>query len=153
VSDPFTTEPMRFSMLLELVETWRKCFRDGIAPELSTAGLLALKAALESDDSRLISGATTVPPPLQCVLDWNVEGACPIGIAGWLGDGRQTVREVEEHFARVCYGADNRLGEPAASRYFLNAWDEGPRDRMRAELLEEVNRELESRGALPATAA
>jgi hypothetical protein len=139
--------------MLYAIESWRKCFRDGIAPELSTAGLLALKAALEADDSRLLTGATCCPPPLECVKDWPVEGACPVGLAGWLGDGLQTVREVEEHFARVCFAAEVRLGEPAAARYFLNAWDDGPREQMRAGLLEEVLRQLDERGELPADAA
>jgi hypothetical protein len=140
-------------MIQTVIETWRKCFREGIGPALSTAGLRALKAALEADDARLIQGATTVPPPLQCVKDWPVEAACPIGVAGWLGDGLRTVEEVEEHFARVCFEADRRLGEPAASRYFLNAWDDSPRDQMRQDLLYEVLRELDERGELPADAA
>src|SRR5262249_42196250 len=76
-------------------------------------------------------GATRPPPPLQCVQDWPVEAACAVGFCGWQGDGLETVAEVEEFFARVCFEIDQRLGEPAACRWFLNWFDETPRDDMR----------------------
>jgi hypothetical protein len=82
---------------------------------------------------------------MQCVLDWPVEGACVVGYCAWQGDGLDTVGEVEETFARVCFEADQRLGEPAAVRYFLNWYDDTPRDEMRRELLSEVNRALSER--------
>ena len=41
--------------------------------------------------------------------------------------------------------ADTRLGEPAAVRYFLNWFDDTPRDEMRRQLLAEVNRALAER--------
>src|SRR5215203_7259553 len=127
------------------MESWRKVWRDGLAPVLSTAGLKALRKALAKDDARLTQGSTTTPPPLQCVLDWPCEGACVVGYAGWQGDGLETVGEVEEFFARCCFEADNRLGEPAAVRYFLNWYDDTPRDEMRKQLLAEVERALADR--------
>ena len=126
------------------VEVWRK----GIAPQLSTEGLGALKAALAADDERLIQGATTTPPPLQWVQDWPVEAACLIGFCGAVdggGLGVATIAATEEFFARVCFVADQVLGEPAACRWFLNFWDETPRDEMRRLLLPEVNAELRRR--------
>jgi hypothetical protein len=109
-------------------------------------GLLALRQALESDDGRLIQGATTEPPPLQTVLDWPVEKACAVCFALWQGDGDfHTVGEVEAAFARACHEADQTFGEPAACRYFLNWFDQAPRDQMRQELLAEVNLALSSR--------
>jgi hypothetical protein len=66
--------------------------------------------------------------------------------AGWKGDGLQTVADVEEYFARVCFEADKALGEPTACRYFLNWFDETPRGQMRAQLLSEVERALTERG-------
>jgi hypothetical protein len=135
------------------MESWRKVWREGIAPVLSTNGLRALRRALLRDDPRLTQGSTTTPPPLQCVLDWPVEGACVMGYCAWQGDGLETVGEVEEFFAKVCFEADTRLGEPAAVRYFLNWFDDTPRDAMRRELLDEVNRTLAERfvpGAEPA---
>ena len=135
------------------MESWRKVWREGIAPQLSTAGLEALQQALVRDDERLLQGSTTTPPPLQCMQECPVEGACGVGYCAWQGDGLETVGEVEEYFARRCFEADQRLGEPAAVRYFLNWFDDTPRDEMRRELLAEVNRTLAERflpGAEPA---
>ena len=42
-----------------IVHAWQKVFRVGIAPQLSTPALIALKRALESDDPRLLQGETT----------------------------------------------------------------------------------------------
>ena len=127
------------------MEAWRKVWREGLVPLLSTKGLQALKRGLIRDDGRLTQGATTTPPPMQCVLDWPVEGACVVGYCAWQGDGLETVGEVEEVFARTCFEADQRLGEPAAVRYFLNWFDDTPRDDMRRELLAEVSRALAER--------
>lgn len=127
------------------MESWRKVWREGLAPEVSTAGLDALRRALIQDDPRLLQGATTSPPPLQCVQDWPVEGACGLGYCGWQGDGLETVAQVEEFFARSCFEADRRLGEPAACRWFLNWFDDTPREEMRRQLVAEVNRTLAQR--------
>jgi hypothetical protein len=116
-----------------------------MAPLLSTSGLEALAQALTNDDARLLQGATTSPPPLQCVQDWPVEAACSVGFCGWQGDGLETVAEVEEYFASVCFEVDQRLGEPASCRWFLNWFDETPREEMRRELLAEVKRVLAER--------
>lgn len=142
------------------MESWRKVWRDGVEPLLTTDGLKALRQALKNDDARLVQGATTTPPPLMCVQDWPVEAACALGLCGWLGDGLETVGEVEEFFARMCFEVDQRLGEPAACRWFLNWYDETPRDEMRRELQAEVQRALvaradggTSRGAVDGAAA
>ena len=127
------------------MEAWRKVWREGLAPLLSTNGLEVLKRGLLRDDGRLTQGTTTTPPPMQCVLDWPVEGACVLGYCAWQGDGLETVGEVEEMFAQTCFEADQRLGEPAAVRYFLNWYDDTPRDEMRKELLAEVYRTLNER--------
>ena len=55
--------------------------------------------------------------------------------------------EVEEYFARSCLEADERLGEAAACRWFLNWFDDTPREEMRDELLGEVERAIEARFA------
>ena len=129
------------------MESWRKVWRDGLAPLISTDGLEALRAALCNDDARLLQGATTTPPPLQCVQAWPVEAACALGYCGWQGEGLESVAEVEEYFARLCFEVDQRLGEPAACRWFLNWFDETPRDEMRSLLLAEVSRTLARRRA------
>ena len=129
------------------MDSWRKVWRDGLAPLISTEALEALRTALANDDVRLLQGATTTPPPLQCVQDWPVEAACVLGFCGWQGEGLETVAEVEEYFARLCYEVDLRLGEPAACRWFLNWFDETPRDEMRRLLLSELTRTLTLRQA------
>ena len=129
------------------MDSWGKVWRDGLAPLISTAGLEALATAIHDDDARLLQGATTTPPPLQCVQDWPVEAACALGYCGWQGEGLESVAEVEEYFARLCFEVDQRLGEPAACRWFLNWFDETPRDEMRRQLLAEVHRTLAHRRA------
>src|SRR5262249_47561933 len=127
------------------MDSWRMVWREGLAPLLSTMSLEALRAALFTDDARLLQGATTTPPPLACVQDWPVEAACGLGFCGWQGEGLESVGQVEEYFARMCFEIDQRMGEPAACRWFLNWFDETPREEMRGELLAEVNRTLAER--------
>lgn len=129
------------------MESWRKVWREGLVPHLSTASLEALRTGLMGDDPQLLQGATTTPPPLQCVQDWPVEAACALGYCGWRGERLETVAEVEEFFARACFEADQRLGEPAACRWFLNWYDDTPREQMRRLLLEEVDLALAERRA------
>jgi hypothetical protein len=59
----------------------------------------------------------------------------------------ETVGDVEAFFARVCWEADQRLGEPAACRWFLNFADDTPRAQVRSLLLVEVRNELQRRKA------
>lgn len=140
------------------MESWRLVWRDGFAPVLSDRSLAALAVALETDDKRLTQGSTTTPPPLMCVQDWPVEAGCVFGFCGAIenggfdgdSDSPASVGKVEEFFANACFQADQRLGEPAACRWFLNYWDNEPRDRMRAELLPEVKREIEKRKGVAA---
>ena len=134
------------------MDLWKKVWREGIVPQLSTPGLEALKTALVNNDKRLIQDATTVPPPLQCVQDWPVEASDAIAFAAWQGDGLETVGEVEEFFARTCFECDNALGEPAACRWWLNWFDDAPRDEMRRELLAEVQIVLAARALQAAIA-
>lgn len=122
-------------------------WRAGIAPLLSFEALLALRQALLGDDPRLIQGATTSPPPLHCVAQWEVEAACALGYCGWQTNAGKTVEEVEGYFARMCFDADQRLGEPAAVRWFLNWFDDTPRAEMRRQLLDEIQREIANRNA------
>lgn len=142
--------------MAEHLASWRIVWRNGFAPLCSTAGLEALADALRSDDRRLVQGATTSPPPSMCVRDHELEACCPVtftGVPELGGFGEATVGDAEDHFARMCFDADQRLGEPAACRWFLNAWDDTPRDEMRRELLVEVERELAERRLSEAAAS
>lgn len=130
------------------MENWRDVWRRGFAPILPTNGLIALREGLLRDDPQLLQGATTQPPPLAAVQDWPVEGACPVTYCGWKGEGKDTVGGAEEFFGWACFEADQLLGEPAASRWFLNWIDDSPRDEVRWELLAEVELTLKERGVV-----
>lgn len=132
-----------------MMESWQRVWRDGFARVLSRENLEALRDALSRDDPDLIQGATTRPPPLQCLQDWPVEAACASAYCGWK-DGLNTVGETEEFFARVCFQVDQVLGEPAACRYFLNWHDDTPREEMRLALLAEVELALAEHGGAAA---
>jgi len=133
------------------LESWRYTWREGIVPQLSRRHLQVLRDGLVNNDSRIVQGATCQPPPLQYVRDWPVEAACGLGYCGWQGDNLGTVAELEEFFARVCFEIDQRLGEPAACRWFLNWFDETPRELMIAALLAEVERALAQHDAYSVT--
>jgi hypothetical protein len=106
---------------------------------------VALEGALDLDDPRLLQGDTVSPLLLHPHACRPVQGACPIAFAGWKGDGLLVVADLEEFFAGVIFRAGERLGDPTAARYFLNWWDDSPRDEARRELLAEVRRELARR--------
>ena len=127
------------------MEKWRRVWREGLAPNLSRAGLLALQSALIRDDPRLLQGVVTSPPPLDTLLDCAVHGTCAISLCGWQGEGLETVGQVEDYFHRICDAADAAFHESAACRYFLNWFDDAPRAEMRRELLAEVKLTLQAR--------
>jgi hypothetical protein len=129
---------------------WQNVWRQGLAPQLSTAGLEALERALMSDDARLVQGVTTSPPALESLSDWEVEAACALTYCGWQGERLGTVAEALSFFERVCRLADEALGEPAACRLFLHWFDETPRAEMRRQLVVEVQRALAARRAAAA---
>lgn len=127
------------------MESWRKVWRDGIAPVLGTSAIESLQQAIVRDDPRLLQQATTCPPPLLSLADTPCEAADAIGWCGWQGEFLKTVGQVEEYFARVCFDCDMRLGEPAACRWFLNWFDDTPRGEVIRELLPEVELVLTTR--------
>lgn len=135
------------------MESWRKVWREGIAPLLCVEHLEALAEGLRKDDPRLLQGCTTSPPPVRSVLNWPVEGACTVGYCwaqtngGFYGAGTSPaqVGDTEEFFARICFECDQRINEPAGCRWFLNWADETPRDEMRAALLPEIELVLKER--------
>ncbi len=129
----------------EDLQTWQLVWRKGFLPSISTIGLQALKTALEINDVRLTQGSTTTPPPFQSTSDQKICGCCAIGFCGWQGENLQTVGEVEQYFAETCFEADKRLGQPASCRYFLNWFDDSPREEMCQQLLKEVSLALAER--------
>lgn len=135
------------------MESWRTVWRNGFAKVLPLDGLVSLAEALRTDDERLIQGATTTPPPLMCVQSWPAEACCSIGWTCFKGGtGNTTVGEVEEHFAKACFDADNLTGQPADCRWYLQWFDDTPRDEMRRELLAEVELAIAARQTEPVLA-
>jgi hypothetical protein len=132
------------------MESWRLVWREGFAPVMPLAGLCALSEALRTDDPRLTQGSLVTPPPLMVVQDWPVEASDAVTYIGWQGLGLNTVGEAEGFFCRCCFEADQRLGEPAGCRWFLNWFDDTPREEMRRELFAEVEREIERRKTVAA---
>lgn len=131
--------------------SWQLVLRDGFFPGWSTAALEAALVLLETDDKRLIQGSTTTPPPLMCVQDWVVEACdivafCSVPTAF---TAKETVGAMEEGFAKACFEADQRLGEPAACRWLLNWFDDTPRYEMRRCLIAEFKAEIGRRPVLP----
>lgn len=133
-------------------DSWRRVFRQGFAPIVSTEILVALRDALRADDPRLTQGSTTTPPPLMAVQDWPVEAACLSAFCGVVENGGfevATVGQVEESFARLCFDIDQRLGQPAECRHLLNFWDNTPRPDAIRELLAEIDLALAQRQESP----
>lgn len=131
------------------MKPWQRAWRKGFAPNLTREQLTALRDGLAANDQRIIQGATTSPPPLMCVQNWPVEYACVLGFCGWQGNGLETVAEVEEFFARLCYDCDQSLTEDAGCHQFLNWVDETPRAEMVLELLAEVELSLSGGNKFP----
>lgn len=127
------------------MESWRNVWRVGFAPQFSRKHLDVLRDALREDDARLVQGWVCNQPPLVKLDDWPCTAFNAIGFCGWHGEQFETVGQVEEFFAKCCYEADNRLGEPAACRWFLNWFDDTPRHEMLHELLAEVELALRSK--------
>ena len=127
------------------MESWRFVWRNGFAPLLSTSGLDALRKALKRDDPRVLQGETTAPLAVNANRFRKLEGCCALGYCAWRGEGLDSVGEIDQQFGELCAEADSRLGEPAASRHFLNWYDDAPRDAMRSGLLTEVERTLRER--------
>lgn len=126
------------------MESWKIVLRNGLFKILTKEQLLVGLEALKTDSPLLTQGSTTTPPPLMCVQDWPVEAACFLGFCGWKNpiNPLETVGQVEEFFAKCCFEMDQRLGEPAACRWFLNWFDETPRNQMREALIAEIEEHL-----------
>jgi hypothetical protein len=120
------------------MEKWRQVWREGFMPQLSTEGLEALETALACDDARLLQGTSYYPPLMGPLQGRAVEATCAICYCGWQGERLDTVSAVDQFFQRVCDGTDQQFVEPAACRFFLNWYDDTPREAMRRELLAEV---------------
>lgn len=139
---------MKVWQTVPMLAAWQECWREGIAPQLPTAGLRALARALEADDPRLLQGQTTQPVPVICCTAWPCEKACPVAFALWQDEAdpdASTVGRVDQLFASACFACDRHLGACAACAAFLNWADSTPREEMFPQLLGEVRSELSRR--------
>ena len=119
------------------MESWRLVWRDGFVPVISTAGLESPAGCVAGRRSAAHAGQHHHPAPASCACrTGRSKPPVPSATAAGRAIDLDTVGEVEEFFARVCFEADQRLGEPAACRWFLNWFDDTPRDEMRRELLD-----------------
>src|SRR4051812_32424224 len=122
---------MDFTRMRCPMEHWRRVWRTGLAPQLSTAGLQALGQALARDDSRLLQQFTANLPALRFLQNEKIEGACALGYCAWQGEGAKRLGQVLAYFDKVCRAADEAVGELAACNHFLNWYDRTPRHEMR----------------------
>jgi hypothetical protein len=130
------------------MEVWRHAFRNGFAVVLPIKGLIGLLQALEKNDSRLITGSTCFPPPLQCYQNDFVEQCCPVAwAAAWGAPTCYPVSELEMLFAQACWDASALLGDPSASRHLLNWIDATDRAEIRRELIPELRLAINNRAA------
>lgn len=131
------------------MESWEHVFRHGLSPSLTLEGLQALAHAIEADDEHLIQGATTEPPALNCTRDWFPNGCCAVAYAVWKGSDASAesvnLEYIEEGFAEASYQCGKRLNESSSVRYFLNWYDQTPRNEMRALLLPVVRDVIQRR--------
>ena len=93
------------------LKKWKTVFRKGIAPNLPTEGILALRDALKNDDSSLIQG-TTCYPKTSGVLHPDAvrcQAACAISFCGWQS-GKENIQDVEDFLEDVCDACDRMMG-------------------------------------------
>lgn len=128
------------------MEAWRKVWREGFVQQLSALELESVRKGLRANDYCLVQGSTTVPPPMQVVLDCPIEATDILAYGAWKSGGLKTVGEAEEYVAKLCFQADTALGEPAAASYFLNWYDDTPREEMRIAMIAEINLALKCVG-------
>lgn len=134
-------------------EKWRRVWR-ALAPTLLDEALTALQEVLETDSPRLLQGQTCRGEPLPdgggaFRPDVEVTWGCPLALCavaeGRASGRRVTVAEVQDWIAHVARDVERVINEDFVIRRLLVWIDETPRAQMRAELLEEVLRELARR--------
>ena len=138
---PTGTRPDKGASDGKLAKVWR----EGVAPLLSTEGLEALRQALARTTRGCCRGRRRRRRRCSACRTGRSRRPVPWATAAGRATGWRRSAEVEEFFARMCFEIDQRLGEPAGCRWFLNWFDETPRDEMRRLLLAEVMRALTER--------
>lgn len=114
------------------METWRRAWREGVVPQTSTRGLIALANGLADNDKRLMQGISIR------VRGSSIKSACALAYIGWQGEGLESVAEVMGFFWNIYFSIDLRLDRTVRCRHFLEWFDETPRKEMRYEMIKEV---------------
>lgn len=130
---------------LSVIATHIKVWRAGFAHQMPDDVLEAMEFGLLIDDPAIIQGNTSSPQPPH----GNWGGLCQstdITCYGfWRKGGLETIGDIETKFSELCYEADEKLGEPAFCRWYLNWVDSCPRDEMFSVMLREVRLEQDKR--------
>lgn len=116
-----------------------------LAAQQTDAELTSLAEALERNDSRLLQGATCEPAPMEWYFGDEVERACGVCWGLWQVRKCYRVGELDNAFRATLFAADQLLAEPAATRFFVNWFDETPRSIVFPALALEVRAELARR--------
>jgi len=128
------------------LSNWLLAWRLGFARVLSDEALRAIEDALYRDSAALIQRRTTSPDPVISNADEPCTGACLVSYGGLAGHKLLTVGQVERYFAACCQAAsvllDEHFHDTLCFQYFLNWFDDTPRDEVRAAMLAEVRLEL-----------
>lgn len=147
------------------IEAWRIAFRELVAhlqrvnsasPDAADAALGGLIDALRRDDTNLIQGTITFPPPYPNAMHLPMTGCDPVVFLGRAcglieaGPRGITVGQAERWFADVLFTMDALLGAPRSFGWFCNWWDDTPRPEARALLIPEVEYALDPSGGDPA---
>ncbi len=114
---------------------------DGFFPQIGTDSLRELLRLCRTDNPALVQGT-------NCLWqEWSETSqlkTCAIGSVA-VAEGNLDPDQIENRFAELCAGADSRIGEYAACRWFLNWHDETPREAMLSALASEIEAEIKRR--------
>lgn len=134
-------------METENLPDWQRVLRAGIWPQLTDEMLSVLRTALETDDERLIQGATVTPlVPTSPIVSKPCTGACLMAYPLWLTAGvLEETFYVECAHGEMVMACDRLTGHHADARHVMNHWDNLPRVQARAEFLAELLLEQERR--------
>ncbi len=132
------------------MEPWRECWRDFIAPKLTTKGLSALADALARNADALRQGITINKDEYD---EW---GGCAVGYAAFYGVTSPTDKPDAQLAAEMCVWISRNIfvrkcatsGDSLADD-FIRWFDNMDRLVVFRELLPEVNRELARRTEQP----
>ncbi len=136
------------------LEVWQIVWRKGLAPNLPTKGLEALREALINDSRELIQKDTLVTTseiPGTGYPNERMVACCGLAYPFWKGGVDKRPLAIRRYFDDIAVKCNNVFEEntnwkfPNATDNFISWFDNTDRDEMRKKLLPEVELELERR--------